>query len=182
MFRRQTGSRALSALVVAAVLAAPAIPTAARAQDGFLLGTPDGSLAIRAGYGRARAGSDIFTDPSTTGALSLSKGDFTHAQTPKLLRTRASRQRPAVSPAQAPASMAPLPSVSPNAAQREAMNDPKQVATTFADLVQQEGVYSSLYRQQMEIAQHDVVEPIAPSETREVVPDSSLHESLKRIS
>ena len=47
-------------------------------------------------------------------------------------------QAPDQSAVQAPASMAPLPSVSPNAAQREAMNDPKQVVTTFADLVQQE--------------------------------------------
>jgi len=88
MFRRQTGSgsslsrtaravgrrrAALSALAAAVALAAPA---AVRAQEGFLLGKPDGSLAIRAGYGRARAGSDIFTDPSTTGALSLTKSDF----------------------------------------------------------------------------------------------------------
>jgi hypothetical protein len=72
--RRRSALSALAvALAVAVTLAAPA---AARAQDGFLLGTPVGSLAIRAGYDRASAGSDIFSDPATTGALTLTKGDF----------------------------------------------------------------------------------------------------------
>ncbi|AHG88914.1 hypothetical protein J421_1377 [Gemmatirosa kalamazoonensis] len=80
MSRHRFGSRtSLSALSLVACLAAPA--AAALAQGGgpgkgFLLGTPVGSLSIRAGYDHATAGSDIFTDPSTIGKLTLSKGDF----------------------------------------------------------------------------------------------------------
>lgn len=47
-------------------------------------------------------------------------------------------QAPAQSAAQAPEGFTPLPAASPDAAQREAMNDPKQVVTIFADLVQKE--------------------------------------------
>lgn len=47
-------------------------------------------------------------------------------------------QAPAQPAAQASAGFTPLPAASPDAAQREAMNDPKQVVTTFADLVQKE--------------------------------------------
>jgi hypothetical protein len=42
--------------------------------DGFLLHTPHGSLAIRAGYDHARAGSDIFAQNVTD--LTLSKNSF----------------------------------------------------------------------------------------------------------
>ncbi|HEY0735900.1 MAG TPA: hypothetical protein VGD69_13390 [Herpetosiphonaceae bacterium] len=47
-------------------------------------------------------------------------------------------QAPAQPAAQAPEAFSPLPAASPDAAQREAMNDPKQVVVTFADLVQQQ--------------------------------------------
>jgi hypothetical protein len=47
-------------------------------------------------------------------------------------------QDPAQGGAQAPGQITPLPAVTPNAAQRETMNDPKQVVQTFADLVQQQ--------------------------------------------
>jgi len=77
--RRRTSHAwtALAALTVAAALAEPA---AAGAQNGFLLGTPSGSLSIRAGYDHALAGSDIFNDPSTTGQLTLSKNSFSGPQ------------------------------------------------------------------------------------------------------
>lgn len=45
---------------------------------------------------------------------------------------------PAQPAAQAPEAFSPLPAASPDAAQREAMNDPKQVVVTFADLVRQQ--------------------------------------------
>jgi opacity protein-like surface antigen len=63
----------LGAFALAALVAA----SPAAAQDsghGFLLGTPVGSLAIRGGYDRATAGSDLFA--FTTRELTLSKGDF----------------------------------------------------------------------------------------------------------
>src|SRR5206468_2898528 len=63
----------LGALSVA-LIAAPA--SGQESGNGFLLGTPLGSLSIRGGYDHAMAGSDMFTDPQTIGLLSLSKRDF----------------------------------------------------------------------------------------------------------
>jgi len=63
-----------SALLAAALAAAP---IAARAQDngnGFLFGPPAGSVAVRGGWALARAGSDLFS--YTTENLTLSRGDF----------------------------------------------------------------------------------------------------------
>jgi hypothetical protein len=73
--RRPSSLVRLAAVAAAVSIAVPA----ARAQSpgsGFLLGTPAGSLSIRAGYDHAIAGSDIFTDPQTIGQLTLSKSDF----------------------------------------------------------------------------------------------------------
>lgn len=73
LHRRRPVLAALAAWVgTAAVLAAPA--RAQSAGSDFLLGTPRGSLSIRAGYDRALAGSDLFT--FTTDRLTLGKGDF----------------------------------------------------------------------------------------------------------
>jgi hypothetical protein len=72
MSRHRIGSGLSLLLLLAA-------PVAARAQgngNGFLLGTPVGSITFRAGYDHANAGSDMFTDPSTIGQLTLSKSDF----------------------------------------------------------------------------------------------------------
>jgi hypothetical protein len=69
-------SRHRITLSLVALLAAPAVVGAQGSGNGFLLGTPEGSVAIRLGYDHATAGSDIFTDPATAGELGLKKGDF----------------------------------------------------------------------------------------------------------
>ncbi|MBV9881261.1 MAG: outer membrane beta-barrel protein [Gemmatirosa sp.] len=62
----------IGALSLAALAAAPL--GAQGSGNGFLLGTPVGSLSLRAGYDRATASSDVFRDATTF--LTLNKGDF----------------------------------------------------------------------------------------------------------
>ena len=80
MSRPRIGSRSshvgAAALSLALFVAAPAAARAQGAGNGFLLGTPVGSLTIRGGYDHANAGSDIFNDPQTIGQLTLKKSDF----------------------------------------------------------------------------------------------------------
>lgn len=75
MPRSPIGSLPSRAWLVTGVvaLALSAAPLAAQG-DGFLLGTPVGSLSVRVGYDRARAGSDLFA--FSTRELTLSRNDF----------------------------------------------------------------------------------------------------------
>jgi hypothetical protein len=77
---RSRASHVWTALAALAVAAAIVGPAEAGAQNGFLLGTPSGSVSIRAGYDHALAGSDIFNDPTTTGQLTLSKSSYSGPQ------------------------------------------------------------------------------------------------------
>ena len=64
--------------LAAIALLAPALPSIGSSQvaagNGFLLGAPDGSLALRGGWALAAAGSDVFS--FTTSNLTLNKRDF----------------------------------------------------------------------------------------------------------
>jgi hypothetical protein len=64
---------ALSGAILAAALVAPPV-FAQSGGDGFLFKRPVGSLAIRAGYGHANAGSDIFS--TTINELTVDRRDF----------------------------------------------------------------------------------------------------------
>ena len=74
---------------------------------GYYVGSLAGRLQITLSYAEpviSRATADAVADEVVTLLEhALVKGDFTHAQTPKLMRARASKQKPSLSPAQEPA-------------------------------------------------------------------------------
>jgi hypothetical protein len=84
MFRRDAGRGPVAALTVphavlagSLVLAGLLFASPARAQSsgkGFLFKTPTGSFAVRGGFSRANAGSDVFT--ATTSRFTVDRGDF----------------------------------------------------------------------------------------------------------
>jgi len=76
MSHRRTRSIVVSLGAVALAIAAPIASLHAQvaAGNGFLLGTPDGSLTIRGGWALASAGSDIFS--FTTDNLTIDRRDF----------------------------------------------------------------------------------------------------------
>lgn len=59
-------------LLVASVAIAPGVQ--AQSGNGFLFGTPDATLTLRAGWSHANAKGDLFDE--TTSTLTLNKGDF----------------------------------------------------------------------------------------------------------
>jgi len=60
--------------VLVAALAVPAAASAQDTGDGFLFGTPVGSLTLTGGWAGARAGSDLFS--FTTNELTVNRRDF----------------------------------------------------------------------------------------------------------
>jgi opacity protein-like surface antigen len=76
MSHRRTRSIVVSLGAFALAIAAPARSLHAQvaAGNGFLLGTPDGSITIRTGWALASAGSDIFS--FTTNNLTIDRRDF----------------------------------------------------------------------------------------------------------
>lgn len=76
MSQRRTRSIVVSLGAVALAIAAPAASLRAQVAggNGFLLGTPDGSLTLRTGWALASAGSDIFS--FTTDNLTIDRRDF----------------------------------------------------------------------------------------------------------
>lgn len=69
--RTRTGMT-VAMLLVASVAVAPAVQ--AQSGDGFLFGTPDATLTLRAGWSHANAKGDLFDE--TTSRLTLDKSDF----------------------------------------------------------------------------------------------------------
>jgi outer membrane protein W len=70
-------SRIASRIALIGALAVVALPRSGAAQssgDGFLFKRPSGSFSIHAGWARADAGSDVFSE--ATSQLTLDKGDF----------------------------------------------------------------------------------------------------------
>ncbi|MDB4877920.1 MAG: hypothetical protein JWM41_4366 [Gemmatimonadetes bacterium] len=63
-----------SAVMVAALAAAPVAARAQESGSGFLFGAPAGSFTLRGGWALARAHSDLFS--FTTRELTLNRGDF----------------------------------------------------------------------------------------------------------
>jgi len=69
--------RGFRTTVISGALAVAVLAPSAPAQDmgnGFLFGSPAGSIVVRGGWAVARAGSDLFS--FTTNNLTLSRGDF----------------------------------------------------------------------------------------------------------